>query len=108
ATDFYIDLWGTGLMAEIQQAGLTNKHALYVDSHSLASFGYNVYRPSDRCSKRHFWYRMRDFAVTLGPATNSLHNIYLSGCNTDNQFSLQEVKQYFPCATNIVHVMNRH
>jgi len=106
-SDYYIDLWCQGNVLDcIKAHGLTNKHALYVDSHGISSFSYFVIRPDNRVTKGKTppWYRVKDIAKSLGTNTTNIHNVYFAACNTGNTFDLDEVRQCFPNATNIVHM----
>lgn len=106
-SDYYIDLWGAdNILAHIKEHGLTNKHALYVDSHGLDSFSYFVIRPDNRVTngKTPPWYRIKDIANSIGNDRTNIHNLYFAACNTGNAFDLDEVRKHFPNATNIVHM----
>lgn len=109
-SDYYIDLWGSDdTLNAIKENGLTNKHALYVDSHGIDSFSYFVIRPDDSIlnGKTAPWFRVKDIAKVLGTNTTNIHNVYFAACNVGGAFDSLEVKKFFPNATNIVHVPRR-
>ena len=112
-SNHYIDLWTPGALPALARVnGLTNNHALFVDSHGKAGCGsgngYGFY-PQEKlvpAGMRTPYYSPRDLAVILGPgAVQSIHNIVLAGCNEEGRFSSREIRRYFPNATNITHMV---
>jgi len=107
-SDYYIDLWGKDdIVNKIKLSGITNKNALYIDSHGFGSYGYFVLRPDNRILGKFQptpWYRIKDLSKVLGTNSTNIHNIYFAACNLKGTFDVKEVREYFPNATNIVHV----
>lgn len=109
SSDYFVDLWGDDdIMQTIKDSGLTNKHALYVDSHGLRTLTDFVIRPDERVFKPMLkyppWYKIKDIAMVLGVETNNVHNVYFSACNSKDGFRAADVRKVFPNATNICHV----
>lgn len=109
----FIDLWSpSGLAATVRAGGLTNNHALFVDSHGRAGFGwsggrYGIYPHQDLIppGQKSPAYSAKDIAAVLGPeAARSIHNILLAGCNAEGRLRSQEFRRYFVNATNITYM----
>lgn len=111
-SDYFIDFWcetntcAGSTLDHIKAHGLTDKHALYIDSHGIDSFSYFVIRPDNRVTngKTPPWYRVKYIANSLGNDRTNIHNLYFAACNAGNAFDLDEVRKSFPNATNIVHM----
>lgn len=109
----YFDLWSPGALPIFTRVnGLTNNRALLVDSHGKAGCsgrgdGYGFYPnaalvPSGQPTPV---YSARDLAKVMGPdQAGRIHNIVLAGCNEEGRFRSEELRQYFPNATNIVYM----
>jgi hypothetical protein len=106
-SNYYLDLWEPPKMRVIAPAsGLTNNHALFINSHgkgvkTKGGIRY-VFYPHAQVGKGEFF--IEDIAAVVG-AENVLkiHNLVISGCNTDSSFNVKEVRKHFPNATNIIH-----
>lgn len=112
-SNHYIDLWsGTTLPALAHVNGLTNNHALFVDSHGKAnsssrgsSYQYYPNQPLVPPGQKIPSYSARDLAAIIAPEQRStIHNIVVAGCNAEGQFRSDELRRYFPNATNITHM----
>jgi hypothetical protein len=112
-SNHYIDLWSPGDLASFARAnGLTNNHALFIDSHSkggcsFRSSGFGIYpratlvEPGSRAP----YYSVRDLATVIGPENAAtIHNVLLAGCNRDGRFRSAEIRQHFVNATNITYM----
>jgi hypothetical protein len=106
-TNFYLDLWEPPKMRVIAPAsGLTNNHALFINSHGKGvktkrGLRYILY-PHEEVGTDKFF--IQDIAAAVGTHNVAkIHNIVISGCNTDSSFSTKEIRKYFPNATNIIH-----
>jgi hypothetical protein len=106
-SNFYLDLWQPPKMRIIAPgSGLTNNHALFINSHgkgvkTKAGVRYAFY-PHEEIGNGEFL--IEDIAAAVG-AENvpQIHNVIISGCNTDSSFNAREIRQHFPNATNIIH-----
>jgi hypothetical protein len=106
-SNFYLDLWQPPKMRIIAPgSGLTNNHALFINSHgkgvkTKSGMRY-VFYPHDAIAVGRFF--IEDIAAAIGAesATN-IHNIVISGCNTDSSFNPKEIRKHFLNATNIIH-----
>lgn len=111
-SNHYIDLWSSGgLIALVRRHGLTNNHALFVDSHGRAGFAwhggrYGIYPHRSLLADGQATpaYSAKDLAAVLGEAAPKIHNIVLTGCNADGRLRSQEFRKYFVNATNITHM----
>lgn len=113
-SNHYIDMWdGNALRGIIQSAGLTNNNALFVNSHGKGistgrskRYAFYPHRKllSNRQSVPHF--SIGDLATLLGRHAASIQNIVVAGCDTDSAFDAQEMRKYFPNATNVTHVVS--
>ncbi len=107
-----IDLWSPGgLVKLVQQHGLTNNRALFVDSHGRSGFSwhggrYGVYPHRDLLTAGQDTpaYSAKDLATLLGSAAAEIHNIVLTGCNSEGRLRTQEFRKYFVNATNITYM----
>ena len=112
-SNHYIDLWTPGALPALARVnGLTNNHALFVDSHGKggcgpgSGFGFFPKQSLVPAGTRTPYYSARDLAATLGAeAANSIHNVVLAGCNEEGRFDSREVRRYFPNATNVTHMV---
>ena len=110
--NYYIDLWTPGALPALARVnGLTNNHALFVDSHGKGGcspgngYGFFPKQSLVPAGTRTPYYSVRDLAAILGAeAVQSIHNIVLAGCNEEGRFDSREVRRYFPNATNITHM----
>ena len=87
-------------------SGLTNNHALFINSHGTGiktkhGVRYTFYPHEDIGTGEFF---IEDIAAAVG-AENvpKIHNLVISACNIDSSFNAKEVRKYFPNATNIIH-----
>ena len=113
-SNYYVDMWdGHALREIVQSAGLTNNNALFVNSHGKGlAVGRDkryVFYPhrkllSYRQTVPHF--SIGDLAGLLGSKAASIQNIVVAGCDLENAFDAQEMRLYFPNATNITHVVS--
>ena len=114
-SNHYFDLWRAGALPVLARIhGLTNNHALFVDSHGKAGCsprgsgsGYGFYpneavlEPGQKVS----YFAAGDFAAVLGPANAAqIHNIVLAGCNEEGRFRSSEFRRHFINATNITYM----
>jgi hypothetical protein len=112
-SNHYIDLWSPGALPALARFnGLTNNHALFVDSHGSAGFrwhgrGYGLYpretllQPGEEISG----FSPADFASVLGgDNAAAIHNIVIAGCNEEGRFRSQEWRRHFVNATNITYM----
>jgi hypothetical protein len=112
-SNHYFDLWRPGALPVLARVhGLTNNHALFVDSHGKAGCshrgsGYGYY-PNDAVldpGQKVSYFSAGDFAAVLGPtATAQIHNIVLAGCNEEGRFRSGEFRRHFINATNITYM----
>lgn len=113
-SNHYVDMWdGRGLREIVQSAGLTNNNALFVNSHGkgiaagrnkLYAFYPHRKLLSYRQTVPHF--SVGDLAGLLGPKATTIQNIVVAGCDNEKAFDAQEMRKYFPNATNITHVVS--
>lgn len=111
-SNHYIDLWTPGALPALARVnGLTNNHALFVDSHGQGGCapgnGYGFFPKENLvpAGTRTPYYSLRDLATILGAAAvQSIHNVVLAGCNEEGRFNSREVLRYFPKATNVTHM----
>ncbi|MBK7999371.1 MAG: hypothetical protein IPK15_11835 [Verrucomicrobia bacterium] len=107
-----VDLWSVGgLLKLVQQNGLTNNRALFVDSHGRSGFSwhggrYGIYPHRDllTAGQETPAYSAKDLATVLGEAAMNIHNIVLTGCNSEGRLRSQEFRKYFVNATNITYM----
>jgi hypothetical protein len=111
-SNHYIDMWSGGkLIAFAREHGLTNNRALFVISHARGvrvkgKQRYALYPGQTRITRgfKTPYYSPQDMARMLGSETvRQVDNLIISGCDSDNVFSLSEWKCFFPKATNIIH-----
>lgn len=111
-SNHYIDLWSPGGLIElVRQNGLTNNRALFVDSHGRAGFAwhggrYGLYPHRSLLAEGQAVpaYSAKDLAAVLGDAAPQIHNIVLTGCNSDGRLRSQEFRKHFVNATNITYM----
>lgn len=111
-SNHYIDLWSpSGLVKLVQQNGLTNNRALFVDSHARSGFSwhggrYGVYPHRDllAAGQKTPAYSAKDLASLLGASAMEIHNLVLIGCNSEGRLRSQEFRKYFINATNITYM----
>ena len=106
-SNFYLDLWEPPKMRVIAPgSGLTNNHALFINSHgkgvkTKGGIRY-VFYPHEAIGKGEF--SIEDIAAAVGAENvRKIHNLVISGCNTDSSFNAREIRKAFPNATNIIH-----
>lgn len=113
-SNHYLDLWSPGALRKLAEVqGLTNNHALFVDSHSRSGYGWSGTRhgfyPHQSllgAGNEPPSYSARDFAALLGPTEAAkIHNILLAGCNEDASLRPAEFRKHFINATNITYMM---
>jgi len=112
-SNHYFDLWRSGALPVLTRVhGLTNNHALFVDSHgkggcSKRGSGYGFY-PSEAIlepGQKLSYFSAGDFAAILGPTNAAMiHNIVLAGCNEEGRFRSSEFRRHFINATNITYM----
>jgi hypothetical protein len=111
-SNHFIDLWADqDLRAFALASHLTNNHALFINSHGKSlttrQGAQYAFYPHASLVARHRKapaFGVADVALVLGSAAEQIHNVILSGCNTEGAFSAQEVRRYFVNATNITHM----
>jgi len=113
-SNHYFELWksGVGIRDITRVHGLTNNRAIFVTSHGEAKatprgdryvFVPHESRFADTNARPA--YSVRDLFTLIGPrAAAHIHNICVSGCNTEGALRADEFRRYFPNATNITHV----
>lgn len=108
-----IDLWSPGELSVLARAnGLTNNHALFIDSHGRSGFrwhgrGYALYPRATllQDNERTPYFSARDVALVLGQeAAAAIHNIVIAGCNEEGRFRSSEWRRHFANATNITYM----
>jgi len=108
-TDFYVNMWTDDSVGQtIKTMGLTNLHALYIDSHGGAGaggFGYTIF-PHESRTKKFLRYSIGDVAKILGNDATNIHNFYLGACNVEGNFVPSFIFKHFPNVTNITYVKN--
>lgn len=112
-SNHFIDLWpGLKIRDFARECGLTNNHALIVNSHgravgALLGSRYRFY-PHDALlqpRQKRPYFSAADLARVLGPASTSrIHNILIGACNEEGAFSSRELRRHFVNATNITHM----
>jgi hypothetical protein len=112
-SNHYIDLWaGRNIRTLAIAAGLTNNHALFVNSHGksvLTGRGIRfAFYPHERLlgpDEKAPHFSSGDLARILGSANaGTIHNILIAGCDSDGAFRSDELRRHFVHATNITHV----
>lgn len=111
-SNHFIDLWSPGdLVKLLQQNGLTNNRALFVDSHGRSGFSwhggrYGFYPHQELLSagQEAPAYSAKDLATLLGASAVEIHNLVLIGCNSEGRLRSQEFRKYFVNATNITYM----
>jgi hypothetical protein len=111
-SNHFIDLIsGTSVQQFARAHGLVNNNALFVFSHGKAVMtpagrryafltGLKGEPPADNAMA----FSPLDLARVLGrDRARRIHNLVLAGCNTENMFYPDELLQYFPAVTNIIH-----
>ena len=112
-SNHYFDLWSEAALPVFTRVnGLTNNHALFVDSHgktgcSVRGSGYGLYPSESLAPSGHNppCYSFRDLAQVIGPEQAAqVHNVLLAACNAEGRFRSAELRRYFPNATNITYM----
>lgn len=113
-SNHYFDLWNdtSSLSVLARVNGLTNNHALFIDSHGTAEpvlrgRRYGLYPAKSLVSSggKIPHYSPRDFATVLGRETSAgIHNIVTAGCNVEGLLRSAEFRQHFPNATNVTYM----
>lgn len=107
------DMWsGATLARTMRHAGLTNNHALVINAHGKAlrtaesqRYAYHPHISRIAPGKKRPCFSAADFATVLGRKTAAqVHNIVLAGCNKEGVFTTAELRNFFPNATNIIHM----
>lgn len=113
-SNHYIDMWTGQKTRNLALAsGLTNNHALIINSHGKGLFhglgNHHAYYPHHDLLKPNQnvpYFSAQDLARVLGPDNaGQIHNIVIAGCDRDKSFSPKELRKYFVNATNITHTM---
>lgn len=113
-SNHYIDMWaGQKIREKITAGGLTNNHALFVNSHGkriLTEAGpcYAIYPYESLvpCGEEIPYYSPADLARIVGPVhAPKIHNILIAGCNAEGSFKPAEFRKYFVNATNVTYVV---
>ncbi len=110
----YVEMWkpGAGIREITRAFGLTRNRALFVNSHGDAvstargsRYGFHPHETRISNMEPAPSYSVRDLFTLIGPAAAAdIHNICISGCNTEGLLKAGELRQFFPNATNITHV----
>ena len=112
-SNHFIDLWsGLKIRDFARECGLTNNHALIVNSHgravgALLGSRYRFYPHNALLQPRQKrpYFSAADLARFLGPASAArIHNIVIGACNEEGAFSSRELRRHFVNATNITHM----
>ena len=111
-SNYYFQMWdGPTIRALTTSSGLTNNHALFINSHGkgivrglTARYAYFPHQALLDPSKNAPCYSAGDLARMIGPANvGQIQNILIAGCDTDRAFRAAELRKYFVNATNITH-----
>jgi len=109
----FIDLWAEQNLRKLAlESGLTNNHALFINSHGLGvltargmQYAYQPHQSLLHPGEKAPFFSAADVAKVLGPGNvASIHNVLISGCNADAAFSAKQLRQLFVNATNFVHM----
>jgi hypothetical protein len=111
-SNFFLDLWEPGNLASFARLqGLTNNHALMIDSHSTEHLSWKgrqfVFRPGTAAMTAGApasLYSIRDVARILGPSATEIHNIVIAGCNEAGVLDPAVFRRYFVNATNVTYM----
>lgn len=113
-SNHYFEMWkpGIGIRDIARLHGLTNNRALFIHSHGEAvslsgrrHYGFRPHQGQMPAGVPAPAYSVQDLFSLVGSArAASIHNIYVSGCNTEGRFSTSELRSHFPSATNITHI----
>ena len=111
--NYILDLWAEQSLRQfIVSCGLTNNHALFINSHGksmatqqgtrYACYAHpSILAPNEKAAP----YSVADIALLIGPRDAAqIHNVLVSSCNSEGAFSTKEVRKYFCNATNIIHM----
>lgn len=112
-SNHFLDLWPGPKTADLARGcGLTNNHALIVNSHgrsvsTLRGARYRYY-PHDALlapGQKVPYFSAADLARVVGIENiPNIHNILIAGCNEGGGFSAKELRKWFVNATNITHM----
>jgi hypothetical protein len=111
-SNYFLDLWEPGNLASFARLqGLTNNHALLIDSHGTERMSWGgrqfAFRPGDGAMTRGApptFYSIRDVARILGSSAAEIHNIVVAGCNEAGALDPSAFRRYFVNATNITYM----
>jgi hypothetical protein len=111
-SNYYIDMWAGQYMEQIARLnGLTNNHALFINSHGKGirepgrnRFGFYAHQKVLKGKAESRLYSVRDLAEVLGgEKAAAIHNVYVAACDLESSFSASEIKRFFVNVTNVVH-----
>ena len=110
-SNFYFDLWEPGSLSAFARIhGLTNNHALLIDSHGADRRSWKgrqfVFRPGRAMGlvPPPPMYSIRDVARVLGRSASEVHNIVIAGCNEAGALDSAAFRSYFVNATNVIYM----
>ena len=111
-SNYFIDLWSDqDLRAFAFACGLTNNHALFINSHGTGlatahgtEYAFYPHASLLQPKEKTYYYSVADMARLLGPKAKGIHNLVLAGCNTTGAFDAGALRKYFINATNVVHM----
>jgi len=107
-----MDMWAGRNMEQILRLnGLTNNHALFINSHGKGGqgplrtrFGFYPHTEVLKGNGESPVYSVRDLATVLGPeSAAAIRNVYLSACDVESCFSASEIKHFFKNVTAVAH-----
>jgi hypothetical protein len=118
-SNHYFDLWEPGSLADFAAIyGLTNNHALIIDSHGTDVFSWGgpqyVFRPNRQAVHAQTdanlpTFSIRDVVRIMGRrAADSIHNVIIAGCNEAGALKTTELRRHFVNATNITYMTPGH
>jgi hypothetical protein len=111
-SNFFFDLWEPGNLATFARVhGLTNNHALLIDSHGAEHLSWKgvqfVFQPKVSAvsgGANPPIYSVRDVARVLGRSAADVHNIVVAGCNEGGAIEAAAFRRYFVNVTNVIHM----
>jgi hypothetical protein len=113
SSNHFIDLWSEqNLRSFVVGCRLSNNHALFINSHGKAlgttrgtRYAFYPHEKLRSPIEPTPYFSARDIATVVGHASaTTIHNIIISGCNTEGAFDSSELRRWFVNATNITHV----
>jgi hypothetical protein len=113
-SNHYIDIWdGRKIRQRITAAGLTNNHALFVNSHGKRiptstgpRYAFYPHESLVPTGQKMPYFSPADLALIVGSAQAAkIHNILIAGCNAEGSFRPAELRKYFINATNVTYMI---